>query len=41
MKMDLDDIDDAPMDALNQIVWQSVRGKGSNAPAPVHRFLGH
>ncbi len=41
MKMDLDDVDDAPMGALNQIVWQSVRGAGSHVPAPVHRFLGH
>jgi len=28
MKMDLDDIDDAPMDALNQIVWQASGVKG-------------
>ena len=41
MKLDLDDVDEAPMDMLNQIVWQSVRGVGSNVPAPVHRFLGH
>ena len=41
MKLDLDDVDDAPMGTLNQIVWQSVRGAGSNVPAPIHRFLGH
>jgi len=41
MKMDLDDLDDAPMQAFNQIIWQSVKGTGSNVPAPVHRFIGH
>jgi hypothetical protein len=28
----------APMHALNEIVWKSVKGANSEMPAPVHRF---
>ena len=37
-KMDFSDVDRAPMHALNEIIWKSVRGKDSTMPAPVHRF---
>ena len=32
--MDFDHADAAPADALNRILWQSVRGVGSPMPAP-------
>ncbi|MCX6622310.1 MAG: beta-propeller fold lactonase family protein [Acidobacteria bacterium] len=38
MEMDLDEVDRAPMFALNRIIWKSVRGADSEMPAPVHRF---
>ena len=38
MKMDLDDVDEAPMGALNEIIWKSVKGADSKMPAPVHRY---
>ncbi|MBO9621486.1 MAG: hypothetical protein J7500_02115 [Sphingomonas sp.] len=37
-RMDFSDVDRAPMLALNEIVWKSVRGADSEMPAPVHRF---
>lgn len=37
-KMDFDDYDRAPMQALNEIIWKSVRGANSPMPAPVHRY---
>ncbi len=37
-RMDFSELDRAPMLALNQIVWKSVRGAHSDMPAPVHRF---
>jgi hypothetical protein len=37
-KMDFSDVDRAPMHALNEIIWKSVKGKDSAMPAPVHRF---
>lgn len=37
-KMDFDDYDRAPMQALNEIIWKSVRGAESAMPAPVHRY---
>jgi hypothetical protein len=36
--MDFDDYDRAPMHALNEIIWKSVRGADSPMPAPVHRY---
>jgi hypothetical protein len=38
MEMDLDDIDRAPMQEFNEIIWKSVKGVDSAMPAPVHRF---
>jgi hypothetical protein len=37
-QMDFDDYDRAPMHALNEIIWKSVRGADSPMPAPVHRY---
>jgi hypothetical protein len=38
LAMDFDDVDRAPMFALNEILWKSVNGPDSEMPAPVHRF---
>jgi YVTN family beta-propeller protein len=38
LEMDLDDVDRAPMFALNEIIWKSVKGAHSQMPMPVHRF---
>jgi hypothetical protein len=38
MEMELDEVDRAPMLALNEIIWKSVRGADSEMPLPVHRF---
>jgi YVTN family beta-propeller protein len=38
MKMNLDEVDEAPMFALNEIIWKSVRGADSPMPVPVHRY---
>ncbi len=38
MEMNLDEVDQAPMFALNEIIWKSVRGADSPMPLPVHRF---
>lgn len=37
-RMNFKELDRAPMHALNEIVWKSIRGKDSSMPAPVHRF---
>jgi hypothetical protein len=37
-KMDFNDYDRAPMQALNEIIWKSVRGADSPMPSPVHRY---
>ncbi|HEX4067464.1 MAG TPA: beta-propeller fold lactonase family protein [Acidobacteriaceae bacterium] len=37
-KMDLSHVDRAPMHALNEIIWKSIRGADSPMPPPVHRF---
>ncbi|HTH53586.1 MAG TPA: alkaline phosphatase family protein [Edaphobacter sp.] len=37
-KMNFKELDHAPMYALNEIIWKSIRGKDSAMPAPVHRF---
>jgi YVTN family beta-propeller protein len=37
-KMDFSDVDRAPMHALNEIIWKSVKGADSTMPPPVHRF---
>ena len=38
MKMDFSDVDRAPMHALNEIIWKSVKGADVPMPSPVHRF---
>jgi len=38
LAMNLDEVDQAPMFALNEIIWKSVRGADSEMPLPVHRF---
>ena len=38
MEMDLDEVDQAPMFALNEILWKSVKGSDSEMPPPVHRY---
>jgi YVTN family beta-propeller protein len=38
MKMNLDEVDEAPMFQLNEIIWKSVKGADSAMPLPVHRF---
>ena len=37
-KMNFKELDRAPMYALNEIIWKSVKGKDSTMPLPVHRF---
>ncbi|AXC11400.1 hypothetical protein ACPOL_2064 [Acidisarcina polymorpha] len=37
-KMDFSDVDRAPMHALNEIIWKSIKGVDSPLPPPVHRF---
>lgn len=37
-KMDFSQPDRAPMRALNEIVWKSVKGEDSAMPPPIHRF---
>jgi len=38
LEMDFSEVDRAPMLALNEIIWKSVRGPDSQMPVPVHRF---
>jgi YVTN family beta-propeller protein len=38
MEMNLDEVDQAPMFALNEIIWKSVKGANSEMPLPVHRY---
>lgn len=37
-KMNFHELDRAPMYALNEIIWKSIKGKDSVMPPPVHRF---
>jgi hypothetical protein len=37
-RMDFKEVDRAPMHALNEILWKSIKGPDSAMPAPVHRF---
>ena len=36
--MNLEEYDRAPMLALNEIIWKSVRGAASEMPLPIARF---
>ncbi|MBI2435420.1 MAG: beta-propeller fold lactonase family protein [Candidatus Hydrogenedentes bacterium] len=38
LKMDFSLYDLAPMMALNEILWKSIKGADSPLPAPIHRF---
>jgi YVTN family beta-propeller protein len=38
-KMDFDEVDDAPEDELNRILWADVKGVHEPYPAPIHRAL--
>jgi len=38
LEMNLEDYDRAPMLALNEIIWKSVRGAASEMPLPIARF---
>ena len=37
-KMNFKDFDRAPMQALNEVIWRSVKGADATMPPPVHRF---
>jgi YVTN family beta-propeller protein len=37
-RMDFSELDHAPMHALNEILWKSIKGADSPMPSPVHRF---
>jgi hypothetical protein len=37
-QMDFSDMDRAPMHALNEILWKSVKGAESSMPPPLHRY---
>ena len=37
-EMNFPDFDRTPMDALNEIIWKSVKGADSEMPVSVHRF---
>jgi hypothetical protein len=38
MEMNLEEYDAAPMFALNEIIWKSVRGADSEMPLPIARL---
>ncbi|HEY2039096.1 MAG TPA: hypothetical protein VGG95_05495, partial [Edaphobacter sp.] len=37
-RMNFKELDRAPMYALNEIIWKSIKGEDSTMPSPVHRF---
>ena len=37
-KWDFSDVDRAPMHALNEVIWKSIKGADVPMPPPVHRF---
>jgi hypothetical protein len=37
-RMDFDDVDRVPAQALNQILWKSIKGADSPLPPPVRRY---
>jgi hypothetical protein len=37
-QMDFSDLDRAPMHALNEILWKSIKGADSPMPPPVHQY---
>ncbi|MCA9446373.1 MAG: bifunctional YncE family protein/alkaline phosphatase family protein [Candidatus Omnitrophica bacterium] len=38
LRMDFSEYDRAPMFALNEIIWKSVKGTDTECPLPIHRF---
>jgi hypothetical protein len=38
-KMDFDDVDEAPEDELNRILWVAMKGPNEPYPAPIHRAI--
>jgi hypothetical protein len=38
-KMDFDEVDEAPEDELNRILWAAVKGKDAAYPTPIHRAI--
>jgi hypothetical protein len=38
-KMDFDDVDEAPEDELNRVLWLAMKGPDEPYPVPVHRAL--
>ena len=39
VQMDFEEFDRAPMDQFNEIIWKLAKGKDSEMPLPVHRFV--
>ena len=37
--MDFDDVDEAPEDELNRVLWLAVKGPNEPYPVPVHRAI--
>jgi hypothetical protein len=38
-RMDFRDVDRAPAQALNEILWKSIKGVDSPMPPPVRRYI--
>ncbi len=38
-KMDFDDVDEAPEDELNRVLWLAMKGPDAPYPTPIHRAL--
>jgi hypothetical protein len=38
LEMNLDEVDQAPMFTLNEIIWKSVKGAESEMPLPIHQY---
>ena len=39
LKMDFSDVDRAPAQKLNEVLWRSIKGADAKVPAPIHRFF--
>ncbi len=39
LRMNFDEVDEAPEQELNEILWKSIKGADSNMPPPVRRML--
>ena len=38
-KMDFDDVDEAPEDELNRVLWLAMKGPDQPYPTPIHRAV--